>query len=74
MGVNPIERAIDILGSAAALARACKQKPQAVTRWRRTGRIPAHHAGAIEKATHGRVTKADLRPDLFGQSPTEQAA
>lgn len=36
-------------------------------------RIPAERCGAIERATGGVVTRADLRPDLFGDG-TEQAA
>ncbi|WP_231110632.1 transcriptional regulator [Xanthomonas arboricola] len=64
--MNPVEHAIEILGSAAALARACHQKPQAITRWRRSGRVPAHHAAAIESATGGEVTRHALRPDVFG--------
>lgn len=51
MNATPIERAIAAAGSAAALGRICQQKPQAVTRWRRTGRVPAKHCPAVERAT-----------------------
>ena len=30
--------------------------------------IPAERAIQIEKATKGKVTRAELRPDLFGKS------
>ncbi|WP_369333315.1 transcriptional regulator [Xanthomonas hortorum] len=73
--MNPVEHAIEILGSAAALARACHQKPQAITRWRRSGRVPAHHAAAIESATGGTVSRHALRPDVFGAaSDTQEVA
>lgn len=67
--MNAIERAIEMLGSAAAVGRACGQKPQAVTRWRRTGKVPAHHVTSIEAATNGAVTRHSLRPDVFGPDP-----
>lgn len=50
MDTNPVDRSIELAGSAAALARLCNQKPQAVTRWRREGRVPAKHCPTIEKA------------------------
>jgi DNA-binding transcriptional regulator YdaS (Cro superfamily) len=68
--MNPVEKAIDILGSQANLARACRQRPQAITRWLREGRVPPKHAAAIESATDGAVTRHDLRPDIFGAAPS----
>lgn len=70
MDTNPVDRAIELAGSAAALGRLCNQKPQAVTRWRRTGKVPAAHCLAIETATG--VSRHDLRPDVFGPPPSEQ--
>ncbi len=73
--MNAIERAIKELEPAtqAELARICGQKPQAVTRWLRTGKVPAHHCLTIEQATGAGVTRHDLRPDVFGEA-TEKAA
>lgn len=70
--MNPVEKAIEILGTQANLARACEQRPQAVTRWLREGRVPAKHASAIESATAGAVTRHDLRPDIFGPPPSSE--
>lgn len=67
-----IAEAIRIAGSAAALADAVGQPRQAVDRWRRTGRVPAHHCIPIENETKGQITRYDLRPDVFGQAPTQQ--
>lgn len=64
--MTALQKAIQRLGSKVALARACGQVPQAVTRWVRTGKVPAHHCRAIEQATKGDVTAQQLRPDVFG--------
>jgi len=66
-------RAIEVAKSASALATACGQPRQAIDRWRRTGKVPAHHCIPIENATEGAVTRYELRPDVFGQ-PQDQAA
>lgn len=68
-GMNIVHTAIEHLRppTQAELARTCGQKPQAVTRWLRTGRVPAAHAIAIETATVGAVRCEDLRPDVTWQ-------
>lgn len=69
--MNVIDRVIECLTpkTQAELARVCSQKPQAVTRWRKTGRVPAVHCRLIEQATGGRMTCHELRPDVFGEAP-----
>lgn len=64
---SALNRAIKAAGGSAALAKICKQHPQAVTRWKREGRPPAKHCLAIEAATG--VTRYELRPDVFGVAP-----
>ncbi|MDS1141738.1 helix-turn-helix domain-containing protein [Pusillimonas sp. SM2304] len=62
--MNPIQLAIQELGSASALARAINVTPQAVCFWRDGRRkTPAEQCAAIERATGGAVTRKDLRPD-----------
>jgi len=62
--MNPIQAAIQKMGSASALARAINVTPQAVCFWRDGRRkIPADRCAAIELATDGAVTRRDLRPD-----------
>jgi DNA-binding transcriptional regulator YdaS (Cro superfamily) len=51
----------------AALARTLGVSPGAVWKWRNFDRIPAERVIAIERATNGLVTRAELRPDLFGE-------
>lgn len=74
--MNIVEKAIKHLDppTQAELARACGQRPQAVTRWIKTGRVPAAHVLAVEAATAGAVSRHDLRPDVFGEAPEAKAA
>ena len=61
--MNAITKAIEIVGSASALARELEVTPQAVCFWRDgLRRIPAEKCYAIESATGGLVTRKDLRP------------
>lgn len=66
-----LERAIATVGTQAALARTLGVKPQHVWNWlNRDEKVPAEQVLAIEKATEGKVTRHDLRPDIFGQPVT----
>lgn len=59
--------AIEHLGGYAATARALGLKTAwAVQKWRR---IPADRVLQMERATQGRVTRYQLRPDLYGDAP-----
>jgi len=51
------------------LARACggNIKQGHVWYWLKVGRIPAEHCIAVEKATKRKITRFDLRPDVFGR-------
>jgi DNA-binding transcriptional regulator YdaS (Cro superfamily) len=72
MKKTPLERAIDEMGSQAALAKALGVKPQHVWNWlNRDDKVPAEQVLPIETATAGKVTRHELRPDLY---PQEQAA
>lgn len=70
-----LKEAIDVCGSEAALARLIGETPgqgtitgQAINQWKIA---PPLRVLAIEKATGGRVTRHQLRPDLY---PPEEAA
>jgi DNA-binding transcriptional regulator YdaS (Cro superfamily) len=60
--------AISIAGSQAALAKHLKLRQQAVAKWVLKGRVPPFRAIQIDELTKGKVSKARLRPDLFGDS------
>lgn len=71
MTKSAIERATEIVGGQSALARILGCTPQAISKMCATGRVPAERVLAIEWATHGKVTRHQLRPDLypFGNPP-----
>lgn len=52
------------------LATDCGVSYQAIQKWIRKKRVPAERARAIESATQGRVTRYQLRPDIFGSAPS----
>lgn len=70
-------RAIEVVGSQAALAREIGCTPAHVWNWvnrENSKGTPAEFCRAIESATSGQVTRYDLRPDVFGEAPTKEAA
>lgn len=68
MSSDPIRKAIDEVGSMAALARHLGITKGAVHQWTAPGRkVPPEHCIAIERATDGKVTRYELRPDVFGE-------
>lgn len=62
-----VESAVTATGSNAALAAALGVHESAISLWK-TGRrkVPAKYCIAVELATGGKVTRYDLRPDVFG--------
>jgi DNA-binding transcriptional regulator YdaS (Cro superfamily) len=58
-------RAIAILGSEVKLAAACGVTQAAISKAKVKGRISPRLALAVDQATKGRVSAADLRPDLW---------
>jgi DNA-binding transcriptional regulator YdaS (Cro superfamily) len=62
--------AINCLGdNMAELARKVGVYRQTVERWKRTGKVSAQHVLAVEAATGGRITRYELRPDIYGAPP-----
>jgi len=63
--ITPIERAIQVVGSASALAKLLEISSAAVGQWKSGERpIPAERCPLIERATNGAVRCEDLRPDV----------
>lgn len=62
--MDALTKAITILGSQTALAKALGGSAQTVNNWIKRGSIPAEHCPAIERATAGAVRCEDLRPDV----------
>ncbi len=68
--MNALEKAINHIGNQTELARALNTSQARVWNWlHRDSTIPAEFAVPIEKATNGKVTRYDLRPDIFGKPP-----
>ncbi|RJF99048.1 transcriptional regulator [Noviherbaspirillum saxi] len=60
-----LQKAIEIVGSATALASALDLTKGAISQWKDEGRkIPAEHCPTIERVTAGQVKCEDLRPDV----------
>ncbi|WP_010323009.1 transcriptional regulator [Marinobacterium stanieri] len=77
--VNPlIQRAIQLYadkGKQQGLAEACDVSQGMVSGWLHNRyEITWEMAKRIEKATGGSITRYDLRPDIFGDKPTADAA
>ncbi len=68
----PIKAAVGFVGRR-KIAERCGVTPEAVTNWQRRG-VPAKAVIPIEEVTGGRVTRHDLRPDIFGPAPSEDEA
>lgn len=57
-----LKEAIRLAGGEAAIARAIGVSPQAVNQW---DAAPPLRVLEIERAAQGKVTRHDLRPDLY---------
>lgn len=63
---TPLERAIAVVGTQAALAKKLGVKPQHVWNWlNRDKKVPAEQVIPIEEATDGKVSRHELRSDLY---------
>lgn len=71
--MNGLQRAVEIAGGQTALAALLGPPIKQAHVWwwleKMDGRVPPQHCAAIERATEGKVTRHDLRPDIFGEPP-----
>ena len=66
-----LEKAVEIVGGQSALARACGVKQGHVWYWlNEADQVPAEHVLKIEEATGGKVSRHDLRPDIYPRGDT----
>lgn len=75
--MSAIAKAVEIVGGQTQLARQIggPVKQAHVWNWLKKGtRVPAEHCIAIERATAGAVSRYELRPDVFGPAPEQEAA
>jgi len=64
-----IEKAVSLSGSQSELARRIGVRQGTLWKWIRKGIVPAEYAISIESAVKGKVTRYQLRPDVFGPAP-----
>jgi DNA-binding transcriptional regulator YdaS (Cro superfamily) len=77
-----LRRATEIVGGQSALARAISERTEGKIKqghiwyWlsEEGAPFPAEYCAAVEAATAGAVTRAQLRPDLFGDIRAGSAA
>lgn len=76
MDTKAILKAIELFDTKAAFAKAIGNvNPALVWQWANGIRpVAAHHCIAIETATELKVTRHDLRPDVFGSAPVKRKA
>lgn len=68
--VEALEQALELSGGPSALARAIGGiTPQAVSQW---GKVPPDRVLDVERVTG--VSRHELRPDIFGPAPSNEAA
>lgn len=66
-----LDRAIELFGSASEMAKQLgyKSGAMAIRQWQARESVPPQAAKKIEALLGGRVTRADLCPDVFGDAP-----
>jgi len=69
MNTKKKKKAISITGSQSELARRIGVRQGTLWKWLRKGVAPAEHIVAIERATNGKISRYELRPDVFGPAP-----
>lgn len=62
-------RAIEFAGGTCAVANHLRVSPAAVSQWLMRDKVPAERVRDLEKLCQGRVTRYQLRPDVFGRRP-----
>lgn len=72
METDAIKKAVELAGSQTALARLIGVSQGLIWQWCNGRlRVPAERCCDIERAAGGRVTRAQLRPDVFGPMTAE---
>jgi TorA maturation chaperone TorD/DNA-binding transcriptional regulator YdaS (Cro superfamily) len=75
MGGDALAAAVDMVGGQAKLARMLGVTQPNVWHWlHKSERVPGEYVLKIEEATGGRISRHDLRPDLYPKSMTDHRA
>lgn len=68
---TPLQRAADIVGTPTALAKAIGRRQSTVWEWMKRGWPAPNACQAIEAATHGQVTAAELLQPAMDAKPSD---
>jgi DNA-binding transcriptional regulator YdaS (Cro superfamily) len=68
MNKTPLHVAVEFAGGQSALARMIGVRQGYIWKWLQSGRTSPKYCLAIERVTFGKVTRYQLRPDVFGAS------
>jgi DNA-binding transcriptional regulator YdaS (Cro superfamily) len=71
--IRALEKAIAIFETQDLLAAALKIRSPSISGWKKSKIVPYERCADIERVTDGRVTRAELRPDIWG-NPEQKAA
>ncbi|SFK64266.1 Putative antitoxin of toxin-antitoxin system, YdaS/YdaT [Nitrosomonas aestuarii] len=63
--MSGLEKAILIFGTQLKLAEAIGTSQQNISNWLKAGKVSPEFVIPIESATSGRVTRHELRPDIY---------
>jgi DNA-binding transcriptional regulator YdaS (Cro superfamily) len=63
--MHSLDEAAAVAGSFAALAAEIGVSASTPSMWKARGSVPPEYCLAVERASGGRVTRADLRPDDY---------
>lgn len=73
MSIAALKQAIEVAGTQQKLAALIGKQQGHVAKWlHRDRKVPAEMCLPIERATGGKVTRYDLRPDIFGERPAKR--
>lgn len=67
--MEPIQKAVETVGGATALGSLLGVSRQVVEYWVKARRVPAERVLGVERATGGKVTRHELRPDIYPDQP-----
>ena len=73
MDGDTVKRAVALVGGQSSMAKSIGVTQQAVQQWVANNRVPAARAMEVEKLCDGRITRYELRPDVFGPGHTDAA-
>ena len=70
---SSFEKAVKIVGSQYRMAKILGKRQSVIWAWLKRGTVSAEYVLKVEQATGGRVTRHELRPDLYPEEDQEES-